>query len=104
MKLSRTATAVSAAPSVLLLALFYSLAFHMRQALGAWPNSIGEQGFPHLLVIHAGITADYFTFILLSSVFAVPAAIFLCLVVRRWGRWPYAACAGAVSLLVEGLT
>jgi hypothetical protein len=84
LKLSRTAALVSAAPSVLLLALFYSLAFHMRRTLGAWPKSIGEQGFPPLLVIHAGITVDFFIALALSTLFAVPIAIFVCLLVRRW--------------------
>ena len=37
---SRMAIAAAVLPPLLMLALFYSLAVHMYQALGAWPASI----------------------------------------------------------------
>lgn len=35
--------------------LFYALAIHMYLALGGWPESIGERGFPPALVLHAEV-------------------------------------------------
>jgi len=97
MKASRTGTAFSAFPSILMLTLFYSLAIHMRQSLGGWPNSIGEGGFPPSLVIHAGVTVDFFTLMLLSSVFIAPVVVFVCLAVDRWNRYaPYVALYAAL--------
>jgi len=84
MKVSRTGVVVSALPGFVLLGLFYSLAIHMHRSLGGWPTSIGERGFPPSLVTHAGVTVDFFVALLLSSVFVVPVAIVLSLVVRRW--------------------
>jgi hypothetical protein len=84
MKISRAGILYSALPNLILLVLFYSLAVHMWQALGGWPRSIGEEGFPNLLVSHAHITQGFFGVLLLSALFAAPIAIFLCLIVRRW--------------------
>jgi hypothetical protein len=55
-----TGIVVSALPSFLTFGLFYSLAVHMRQSLGAWLSSIGECGFPPLLVTHAAVTVNFF--------------------------------------------
>jgi hypothetical protein len=66
-----------------MLVLFYSLAVHMYRSLGAWP-SIGEEGFPRLLVVHADIAVNFFIILLLFTLFAVPVAIFVCAFVRRW--------------------
>src|SRR5689334_1703299 len=60
MKISRAGVIYSALPHLILLVLFYSLAIHMWQALGGWPRSIGEGGFPNLLVSHAHITQNFF--------------------------------------------
>jgi len=83
MKLSRSRIFVSAAPSVLLLASFYTLAFHMHQSLGGWPASIGTRGFPRLLAIHAGITSDLFALLFLSTILVVPVAVVVCIATSR---------------------
>ena len=67
LKLTLTSVVVSSMPSLLMLALFYSLAIHMYQSLGGWPTSIGERGFSSLLTTHAYIATDYFAILLLSS-------------------------------------
>jgi hypothetical protein len=87
MKISRPGIMASSAPSLLLLGSFYSLAFHMHWSLGDWPASIGTRGFSPLLAAHAGITADLFGVLLLSSVFLAPAAIAVCLATPRWSRY-----------------
>jgi len=84
MKMTRTGILFSSLPSLLMLVLFYSLAVHMYQSLGGWPSSIGEAGFPRPLVTHADIAVNFFIVLLLSTLFAVPVAIFVCLIVRRW--------------------
>jgi len=73
-----------ALPSMLSLGLFYSLALHMHHSLGNWPTSIGERGFPPVLVTHANITVDFFVVLLLSSVFVVPTVMLVCAVTPRW--------------------
>ena len=73
-----------------MLGLFYSLAFHMYQSLGKWPTSIGERGFPPLLLTHARIANIYLVVFLLVSVLVLPLAILVCSVVPRWRQWvPY---------------
>lgn len=69
-----------------MLGLFYSLALHMHQSLGGWPTSIGERGFPPLLLAHARIANIYLVIFLLISVFILPATILVCLLVPSW-RW-----------------
>jgi hypothetical protein len=92
MKASRTGIIVSAAPGLLSLGLFYSLAIHMRSALGGWPSGIGEAGFPPSLAMHANITSSYFWITLLVSFVTLPVAILVCLLVSRWQRLvPYFA-------------
>jgi hypothetical protein len=86
MRASRTGIVVSALPSFIMVGLFYSLAFHMHQSLGGWPISIGERGFPPLLLAHATITQNFFVVLLLFSLFVLPVAIVVCLLVERWKR------------------
>jgi hypothetical protein len=83
-KQSRIAVAVAILPASLMLTLFYSLAIHMHQSLGAWPTSIGERGFPPGLISHDSIATNYFTILLLVSIFAWPVAFLLCVLIRRW--------------------
>jgi len=83
-KQSRIAVAAAVLPALLMLSLFYSLAIHMHQSLGAWPSSIGERGFPARLVIHGSIAAHYFTILALVSIFAWPVTFLLCALIRRW--------------------
>jgi len=103
LKPTRAGVAVSVLPSLLMLVLFYSLAVHMRQSLGAWPTSIGERGFPPLLVTHATITAGFFMAVLLSSISVFPVAIVVCLLVQRWRRCvPYLALYVAMFFVCWG--
>jgi hypothetical protein len=75
-----------------MLGLFYSLAFHMRLSLGAWPASIGEAGFPSPLATHAHIAELYLEAFVLLSIFIWPLAFLLCMGVRSWRR--FACCTG----------
>lgn len=103
-KFSRTGIAVAALPPVMMLGLFYSLAIHMHQSLGAWPKSIGERGFPPLLVTHANFATSYFAALLLVSMFVLPVAILVCLLVPRWKRFvPYIALYALLFVVCWGL-
>jgi hypothetical protein len=107
MRTSRTGIVVSAAPGLLLLGLFYSLALHMHRSLGGWPTSIGELGFPPLLVTHATVTEYCFMASIASTFLLVPIAIVTCLLVPRWKhRVAYFAVCGFlffVSWFLMGL-
>jgi len=103
MKMTRTGILFSSLPSLLMLVLFYSLAVHMYQSLGGWPSSIGETGFPRLLVAHAHFTQDWFGVSLLSAVLGAPAAIFICLIIRRYHFIPYVVLYAVVFFLGWGL-
>ncbi len=86
MKLSRWGLVIAALPGVGLLGMVYSLAIHMRLSLGAWPTSIGERGFPQALITHSSVMWNYSAILVFVSFCVVPAAIVVCLLVRRW-RW-----------------
>jgi hypothetical protein len=75
----------SALPSLGMLALFYSLAFHMHQSLGSWPTSIGERGFPAPLLAHVAIAGYYTIAVGLLTVFGGPI-LFLMFVSRASWR------------------
>ena len=103
-RLSRPIIAFAIFPPLAMLGLFYSLAIHMRQSLGAWPNSIGERGFPPLLAAHSHIATGYFVILLLLSMFVLPVAVLLCLSVPRWRSFvPYLALYGLLFLVCWGL-
>src|SRR6266542_5539337 len=105
MRASRTGIVASALPSLLMLGLFYSLEVHMRQSLGAWPTSIGERGFPPLLLAHANITTTYFVVIFAVSFLVLPVAILVCLLVPKWRRVvPYLALYALLFVVCWGLT
>jgi hypothetical protein len=87
MKTYRIGILVSALPSLLMLGLFYSLAIHMRFSLGAWPTSIGEHGFSALLVSHGRVTWQFCAGLAQVSIFVWPAAMLICLLVRRLRRF-----------------
>jgi hypothetical protein len=89
---SRIAVVAALLPPLLMLLLFYSLAIHMHKSLGTWPTSIGEQGFPALLITHDTIATNYFTVLTLISIFAWPVAFLLCAIVRRWRVCVYYLC------------
>lgn len=86
MKLTFSGLAIAAAPPAVMLALFYSLAFHMHQVLGGWPTAIGEQGFSPKLVLHSHVDRYLFTTLFCSFIFVLPMAVVLCGAVARW-RW-----------------
>jgi hypothetical protein len=87
MKVSRTGILVSALPSLLMLGLFYSLAIHMRYSLGAWPTSIGTRGFSPFLIIHEQVAWHFCSGLVVASLYTVPIAILVCLLVARWRRF-----------------
>jgi hypothetical protein len=87
MKVSRTGVLVSALPGAAMLALFYSLAVHMRYSLGAWPTSIGHRGFPSGLITHGQWAWNFCGILMLASLWLVPIAILVCLLVRSWRRF-----------------
>lgn len=99
-KQSRVAVAVALLPALLMLAMFYSLAIHMRQSLGAWPTSIGERGFAAPLVAHACLATEYFSVLMLLSIFVWPAVFLICLLVRRWRICVYYLGVYALACLV----
>ena len=88
---------MAALPGMVMLALFYSLAIHMHHALGGWPASIGEGGFPPTLVAHCTVTWKVFK-VLILGLFISPLPILACLLVERWRRFAiyFAVYAGAV--------
>ena len=79
----KTGIVISILPYLLALMLFYSLAIHMHQSLGGWPG-IGTDGFPQALLIHDKIQGFYISYLLLFTIFVVPAIILVCLLVPRW--------------------
>jgi hypothetical protein len=83
MKISRTGIVISALPGVLALALICSLAVHIR-LLGWQLSSIPLGRWPASLDTHFAIWSGYFITLLYCSIFVVPVAIVVCLVVSRW--------------------
>ena len=73
---------LSVVPSALQLVLFYSLAIHMHWALGRWPESISERGFPNALVHHAHLATSYFIAWVLISMATWPIAFLAFLLVK----------------------
>ena len=86
MSVSRKAIAIAALPGLTMLVLFYTLAIHMRESLGAWPDSIGERGFRSGLVIHCAIAVDFDCAVFLTVPF-LPVPILACVMVERWRRF-----------------
>ncbi len=67
-----------------MLALYYSLAIHMRQRLGEWPTDIGEGGFPTSLAAHAQVTVGFCLAFAAFAVLGAPVAVMGCCLARRW--------------------
>jgi len=104
LSLARPGIAIAIFPPLAMLGLFYSLAIHMRQSLGAWPSSIGNRGFSPLLVAHADIVSRYSVALLLLSLFVLPVVILVCLLVPRWKRFvPYLVLYALLYLVCWGL-
>ena len=68
----------AAAPNVLMLGIFYSLALHMWSVLGGWPSSIGNRGFPAALAWHGDLAIAYSGLLLQFSMVLVPLALLWC--------------------------
>ena len=62
-------------PGLLFLVIFYSLAVHMHNSLGRWPESIGTHGFSLALNTHSEIALNYFGWFLLFAIFAWPVLV-----------------------------
>ena len=104
MTLSRAGLFFAAAPALIMLVLYYSLAIHMHRALGGWPASIGERGLPFAVVVHARIETYFLIALILSFTFALPLAAVVCGVVLRWRRFlPYLGVFGVSCLATAGL-
>ncbi len=74
-------------PGVIMVAAFYALALHMHAALGGWPKTIGEAGFPPALVKHANWTFWYFELLVLGIIFAWPVGLAVCSLIQRLRRF-----------------
>ena len=96
----KTGIVISCLPYFLALGLFYSLAIHMHQSLGGWPQSIGTNGFPPALLMHIEIQGTYLSFLSLFTIFVVPAIILVCLLVSRWRHLVVYFALQLVGLLV----
>ena len=102
---------VAISPCLLALLLFYSLAVHMHQSLGGWPEKIGTSGFPPALLMHDQIQGAYISYSLVFTFFVVPAILLVCLFVPRWRNFLIycllhlvllPACYGLLQLAPEG--
>ena len=74
---------IACLPYLLALALFYSLAIHMHQALGGWPERIGTGGFPPALLMHSEIQGAYLSCLFFFTVFVAPVLLLVCLLVPK---------------------
>lgn len=99
-KKPRSAFGVAVTPPLLMLVLFYTLAIHMRQSLGAWPTSSGEKGFPIALLIHTNLALGYFSILAASLFFFWPVAFLVCLGIRRCRFMLYYLTVYALSCLI----
>ena len=81
---SRLAVAAAAFHPLLVVGLFYSLALHMHRRLGAWPERIGDEGFPDDLVLHADLTEGAFGSLLLGGLLILPLGLLFCICVPGW--------------------
>ena len=59
-----------------------SLAIHMRVALGNWPGTIGNAGFPTALDIHAEIAWWIFGLLVIGTVWGLPLAALIVAAIR----------------------
>lgn len=104
MNASRRAILASSLPGIIMLCLFYSLALHMYRSLGGWPTSIGERGFPALLIAHAYLTMYFFIALIWFGMFVLPVAILVGLLRPSWRRFvPYLALYALVFCVCWGL-
>lgn len=101
----RVGYVIAASPGLVMLVLFYTLAAHMFAALGNWPSSIGERGFPQPLVIHARV-ANILFLVLFASCLMLPFAMLVCVSVKRWQNFAkyllayFASCMACLVLML----
>ncbi len=87
MRASRTALIISILPSIIMLALFYSLVIHTYLSCGSfWPPN-GNDGLSPLLKAHGLLAWCYCLGYGLLTAFILPAMALVCLLVRRWRRF-----------------
>ena len=99
-KVTRIGLLLSSLPSLIALALFYSLAVHMRLSLGAWPQSIGERGFSPALVTHSHVTWRCWEMLALVSLFVLPAVTLVGALVPRGRRFAVYPALGTLVFLL----
>jgi hypothetical protein len=104
---SRALLLLALLPMLTMLGLFYSLAVHMHQHLGSWPKSIGTEGFPPPLQIHADAAYWYFGLLVLANLLLLPVGLLLCTFVRGWrggifyiGVYALSFCVGFAVMLL----
>ena len=83
-----------------MIALFYSLAFHMHRSLGGWPSSIGERGFSYRLVLHAEVTMYYFMALFFFTFLIAPVLVVGSFAVQHLRRYIRYFGYGALSFIV----
>lgn len=88
------------APGLLNLALFYSLAIHMYQSLGGWPETIGNEGFPAALDLHDAISSTYFGCLFLF-IWALPLLSILFAKIESLKCWLAPLVAAGVSAVLS---
>ncbi len=76
---------IFAAPSLLMLMVFYSLAVHMHQTMGGWPAAIGTNGFPARLIVHAQVTMWCFYILFMITLFLWPFFFLVSVFSRGFG-------------------
>ena len=64
-------------PGAINLVLFYSLAVHMHESLGKFPEVIGDRGFPPNLKLHGDWALGYFGYLFFFSLFIWPLLVLL---------------------------
>ena len=85
--------------------LYFSLVGHMYLSLGAWPKTIGNEGFPTALLIHQDIAGLFFGALLLGLFFVwTPVVLLSCFSQRLRSSLKYQGIFAAVSLATFGLT
>ncbi len=88
-------------PGLLNLVLFYSLAIHMHQSLGKFPEVIGDRGFPSNLKLHEDWALGYFGYLFFFSLFAWPPLLILCARIKALKRFFGHVAAVGISFWVS---
>ena len=85
-RISKAWMILALTPSFLLLVLFWSLAIHMRHALGGWPLGIGFSEFEGPLLFHAQLACNFFFVFAEYSIWIWPAICIVSAIVPRLRR------------------